>query len=158
MLEWADAEDTVETLRRKTAEHYHGNTTPAPTLLNPPRTHTKRSPATPFDIHYYKLTFTHYFVIPLRFRRPQETEAGRGDGGDYGDDGGGAGGGRLNPPRARAPQVCLAQELLSQENHVDPLMDLNNRLQELRDSLSNGYWRTFIRVEEFIPTSIFRLL
>lgn len=24
MLEWADAEDTVETLRRKTAEHFHG--------------------------------------------------------------------------------------------------------------------------------------
>uniref|UniRef100_A0A6Q2X722 RRM domain-containing protein n=1 Tax=Esox lucius TaxID=8010 RepID=A0A6Q2X722_ESOLU len=26
VLEWADAEDTVETLRRKTAEHFHGNT------------------------------------------------------------------------------------------------------------------------------------
>lgn len=24
MLEWADAEETVETLRRKTAEHFHG--------------------------------------------------------------------------------------------------------------------------------------
>lgn len=24
VLEWADAEDTVETLRRKTAEHFHG--------------------------------------------------------------------------------------------------------------------------------------
>ena len=24
VLEWADAEETVETLRRKTAEHFHG--------------------------------------------------------------------------------------------------------------------------------------
>ncbi len=27
MLEWADAEETVETLRRKTAEHFHGKAT-----------------------------------------------------------------------------------------------------------------------------------
>ena len=25
MLEWADTEETVEKLRRKTAEHFHGN-------------------------------------------------------------------------------------------------------------------------------------
>lgn len=27
MLEWADAEETVEALRRKTAEHFHGRST-----------------------------------------------------------------------------------------------------------------------------------
>lgn len=27
MLEWADAEETVESLRRKTAEHFHGTST-----------------------------------------------------------------------------------------------------------------------------------
>ena len=50
VLEWADAEDTVETLRRKTAEHYHGNTTSAPIPLNPP-THK----------HTHK-TFTSYTI------------------------------------------------------------------------------------------------
>lgn len=27
MLEWADTEESVETLRRKTAEHFHGEST-----------------------------------------------------------------------------------------------------------------------------------
>uniref|UniRef100_A0A8C7VFM6 Probable RNA-binding protein 19 n=1 Tax=Oncorhynchus mykiss TaxID=8022 RepID=A0A8C7VFM6_ONCMY len=34
VLEWADAEDTVETLRRKTAEHFHGNTQRTDTVIH----------------------------------------------------------------------------------------------------------------------------
>lgn len=86
VLEWADAEETVETLRRKTAEHFHGKS--AILVLHKSA-----------EVMKLRNNFSYMWLI-LHVSGHQETAKGRGLGGDPGDNGDGWGCGGLNTQNA----------------------------------------------------------